>query len=77
MAKTPTKECFGQLANMSIRFRDMSQQHFLRVDEEKLKECDQCPLFAKCMFLKYNELIKELLRLLDASQAQDQRRRLG
>ncbi|MBX7257401.1 MAG: hypothetical protein K1Y02_13640 [Candidatus Hydrogenedentes bacterium] len=59
------KECFGQLANMSIRFRDHSKQHFLRVDEEKLKECDTCPLFTKCMFLKYNDLMKEMLKLLD------------
>jgi hypothetical protein len=59
------KECFGQLANMSVRFRDSSKQHFLRVDEEKLKECDQCHLFNKCMFVKNNELMREMLKLLD------------
>lgn len=58
-------ECFGQLANSTIRYRDHSKQHYLRVDEEKLKECDQCNLFAKCMFLKYNDLIRELLKLID------------
>lgn len=70
------KECFGQLANISIRFRDHSKQHYLRIDEEKLKECDTCPLFSKCMFVKYNEIFKELLRMLD-EDAQGQRQRLG
>lgn len=71
------KECFGQLANVSIRFRDHSKQHFLRVDQEKLKECDTCHLFNKCMFLKYNELLKEILRLLDQMAAAAARARLG
>lgn len=70
------KECFGQLANMSIRFRDHSKQHFLRVDEEKLKECDACPLFTKCMFLKYNDLMKEMLRLLDEKKGAEAGMRL-
>lgn len=61
----PLKECFGQLANMSIRYRDQSRQHYLRVDDAKLKECDTCSLFTKCMFLKYNELIRELLQKID------------
>lgn len=65
------KECFGQLANMTIKFRDHSKQHYLRIDEEKLKECDTCHLFTKCMFLKYNELIRELLKRLDAKAAAD------
>ncbi|GMV99398.1 MAG: hypothetical protein AMXMBFR84_05370 [Candidatus Hydrogenedentota bacterium] len=61
----PMKECFGQLGNMSIRYRDQSKQHYLRVDDVKLKECDTCNLFTKCMFLKYNELIREVLQKLD------------
>lgn len=61
------KECFGQLANMSIRFRSQTSQHYLRVDDEKLKECDGCSLFNKCMFLKYNELFKEMLDLVNAA----------
>mgnify|MGYP001594740150 FL=1 len=65
------KECFGQCANLTIKFRDHSKQHFLRVDEEKLKECDTCNLFNKCMFIKYNELIKDLLKLLDAKAPLD------
>lgn len=65
------KECFGQLGNMSIRYRDNTKQHFLRVDEQKLKECDTCHLFTKCMFLKYNELIRELLKMLDAKVGSD------
>ena len=67
----PVKECFGQLANMTIRFRDHSKQHYLRVDEEKLKECDTCNLFTKCMFLKYNDLIKDLLKQLDSKASND------
>lgn len=59
------KECFGQLANATIRFRDHSKQHFLRLDDEKVKECDQCNLFKKCMFLKYNDLIKDILKIID------------
>ncbi|MDZ4858160.1 MAG: hypothetical protein SGI88_04195 [Candidatus Hydrogenedentes bacterium] len=65
------KECFGQCGNLTIKFRDHSKQHYLRVDEEKLKECDVCPLFSKCMFLRYNELIKELLKLVDGKAAAD------
>ena len=64
-------ECFGQCANMTIKFRDHSKQHYLRIDEEKLKECDQCHLFTKCMFLRYNELIRELLKLLDGKASAD------
>jgi len=71
------KECFGQLANTTIIYRDGSKQHFLRVDEEKMKECDTCHLFAKCMFLKHNELFRDLLRLLDESGGKDARPRLG
>ena len=67
----PLKECFGQCANMTIKFRDHSKQHYLRIDEEKLKECDQCNLFTKCMFLRYNEMIRELLKLVDAKASAD------
>ncbi|GEM_PF-1258185 len=73
---TQMKECFGQLGNMSITFRNASKQHFLREDEEKLKECNTCPLFVKCMFLKYNELIRDLLRLIDSASPQDTKPRL-
>ena len=59
------KECFGQLANMRVKYRDQSKQHYLHVDSDKLKECDRCPLFTKCMFLRYNDLFKELLDLVD------------
>jgi hypothetical protein len=59
------KECFGQCANMRIGFRDHSKQHYFRVDEEKLKECDTCHLFTKCMFLRYNEVIKDLLQIIN------------
>ena len=71
------KECFGQLANLSVRFRDLSKQHYLRVDEEKLKECDTCRLFTKCMFLKYNDLFKEVLTLLDSVGAKESHPRMG
>lgn len=67
----PLKECFGQCGNLTIKFRDHSKQHYLRVDEEKLKECDACHLFNKCMFIKYNELIRELLKLLDTKASLD------
>ena len=71
------KECFGQLANTTIRYNNSTKKHYLRVDEEKLKECDQCPLFTKCMFLRYNEIFQELLRLVDQSGAGDSRPRIG
>ncbi len=77
MAEQPMKECFGQLANMTIRFRDHSKQHYLRVDEEKLKECDTCHLFTKCMFLKYNSLMKDMLKMIDESQTSGTLNRLG
>lgn len=67
---TEKKECFGQLANMRVRYRDFSKQHYLYMDNEKLKECDQCPLFAKCMFLRYNELFKELLQMVGGKGTQ-------
>ncbi len=71
-----TKECFGQLANLSIRYNNRNQRHFLRVDEEKFKECDECPLFTKCMFLRYNEIIRDILRMMDESGAKDSRPKL-
>ena len=67
----PVKECFGQCANLTIKYRDHSKQHYLRIDDEKLKECDACNLFSKCMFLKHNELIKDLLKLLDTKASLD------
>lgn len=70
------KECFGQLANLKIARNNSTRKHYLRVDEEKLKECDQCPLFSKCMFLRYNELMKEMLELIDDTGGADQRPRL-
>ena len=60
------KECFGQCANARIHYREMSKKHFLSVDEKKLVECNECPLFARCMFLRYNEVISDLLKALDA-----------
>ncbi len=71
------KECFGQLANMTIRHNNSTHKHYLRIDEEKLKECDQCPLFTKCMFLRQNDVIRELLRLIDDAGVQDTRPRIG
>ena len=68
---TQVKECFGRCGNMSIRYRDRMRQHYLRVDREKLKECDGCPVFAKCMFLRYNKLIRDLLRLIDELRPDD------
>ena len=70
------KECFGQLANLKIAYNNSTRKHYLRVDDEKLKECDQCPLFNKCMFLRYNELMKELLQMIDEAGGQDQHPRL-
>ena len=70
------KECFGQLANIKIAYNNSTRKHYLRVDDEKLKECDQCPLFNKCMFLRYNELMKEMLELIDAPGGSEQRTRL-
>ncbi|MCH8203815.1 MAG: hypothetical protein IID09_01560 [Candidatus Hydrogenedentes bacterium] len=70
------KACFGQLANMKIAYNNSTRKHYLRVDDEKLKECDQCPLFGKCMFLRYNELMKEMLGLIDESGDAEQRPRL-
>jgi hypothetical protein len=61
-----TKECFGQLANMKIVYNNSTRKHYLRVDEQKLKECDHCPLFTKCMFLRHTEIMKELLELVNA-----------
>ena len=72
----PLKECFGQLANMKIAFNNSTRKHYLRTDDEKLKECDQCPLFSKCMFLRYNELMREMLEMIDDSGAADKRPRL-
>lgn len=60
-----TKECFGQLANVNIRFNNSTRKHYLRYDDEKLKECDRCPLFTKCMFLKYNDMFKRVLEIID------------
>lgn len=72
-----TKECFGQLANMSISFNNSTQRHYLRVDEVKLRECDECSLFNKCMFLRYNALMKEMLEIVDDRAGAEKTRRLG
>lgn len=77
MSPGEMKECFGELANMSIRFRSSTGKHFLNVDEEKFKECDNCDLFQKCMFVKYNAIFKDLLRMLDEAGIHDSRPRMG
>lgn len=71
------KECFGQLANLKITLNNSTKRHYLRQDDEKLKECDTCNLFTKCMFLKYNDIIREVLEIADAAAEQNQPRRLG
>lgn len=71
------KECFGQLANLKITRNNSTQRHYLRTDEEKLKECDTCNLFNKCMFLKYNDIIKELLEIIDDGSDGAKPKRLG
>jgi len=73
---TETKPCFGQCANLCIRYRDRLKQHFLHMDEAKLKECDACPLFPRCAFLRNNEVMRDLLRLLD-EQGRDTHPRIG
>lgn len=70
------KACFGRCANLEIYYRDMSKKHFLRMDEEKLAECNECPLFARCMFQRYNKLFSEILEAMD-TQDQQTRPRLG
>jgi hypothetical protein len=72
-----TKECFGQLANLSIMYNNSTQRHYLRQDDVKLRECDECPLFNKCMFLKYNALMKEMLEIMDDNAGAGKSRRLG
>lgn len=72
-----TKECFGELANMSVRYNNSTRKHYLRQDDEKLTECDQCPLFTKCMYLKFNSILSEILRLVDDSGTADSRPRIG
>jgi hypothetical protein len=49
----------------------------MRIDEDKLKECEVCPLFNRCLFLKHNELFKEVLRLIDERLAPTARTRIG
>ncbi|HIA47439.1 MAG TPA: hypothetical protein EYN96_05585 [Candidatus Hydrogenedentes bacterium] len=71
------KECFGQLANLSISFNNSTQKHYLRQDDVKLRECDECSLFNKCMFLRYNALMKEMLEIIDENVGSDKTRRLG
>ena len=72
-----TKECFGELANMKIAYNNSTKKHYLRTDDEKLRECDSCNLFTKCMFLRYNELMKEMLELVDDATTQGKAKRLG
>ena len=71
------KECFGQLANLSISFNNSTQKHYLRQDDVKLRECDECSLFNICMFLRYNALMKEMLEIIDENVGSDKTRRLG
>ena len=67
----PTRECYGRCGNLSIRYRDRVRRHYLRVDREKLKECEDCPVFAKCMFLRYNKLIRDMIRMIDDLRPED------
>ena len=46
MASRP--DCFGELANLSVHYNTSTQQHYLRKDKEKLRECDRCSYFNKC-----------------------------
>jgi hypothetical protein len=71
------KECFGQLANLAITYNNSTQKHYLRQDDVKLRECDGCNLFNKCMFLKYNKLMKEMLEIIDEGPNNDRAKRLG
>jgi len=59
------KECFGQFGNTTIKWIARSQVHFIRTDEEKMKECRECDLFCQCASDKNLALIKEVLKLVD------------
>jgi hypothetical protein len=71
------KECFGQLANAKVIYNNSTRKHYYRIDDEKLKECDRCNLFTKCMFLRYNEIIKDLVELIDDRDNPESRKRMG
>lgn len=65
--KQEVKACFGQLANLDIQFSMRTKKHYLREDKEKRKECATCNLFSRCMYLKYNSLMQEMLQMIDAA----------
>jgi len=71
-----SKPCFGHCANLSIRYRDQTKEHYVFFDPEKMKECTGCNLFALCMFQAYNDLFRYLVRLVD-SKGRDSRPRIG
>jgi len=71
------KECFGDLANAKIIYNNSTKKHYYRIDDEKLKECDRCNLFTKCMFLRYNAIIQELVEMVDNSGKPEVHKRMG
>ena len=73
---TESKPCFGHCGNLAIRYRDVAKEHYVFLDSEKMKECAGCNLFAGCTFQTYNDLFKDLVRLVD-SKGRDRRPRIG
>ncbi len=73
---TPEMEgCICDSADMSIRYRAQTGKHYLYVNPEKMKLWEKCPTYPACMFLRYNELFRQLIEFMD--EGKDTRPRIG
>jgi len=66
------KECFGNCGNLRLKWSNRSAMHYIVIDEEKMRECDQCPQFAACAWRVQIRLFKQLVKWCDEQRHQDQ-----
>ncbi len=59
------KACFGKAQNAELRFISRSQVHFIATDDEKWKECAECPILQPCGWKTSLRLMKQMVRMID------------
>lgn len=62
------KSCYGKTQNAELRFISRSQVHFIATDDEKWKECAECPILQPCSWKTSVNLMKQIVKMIDENR---------
>jgi len=65
-----TKECFGNCGHTKIKWSEHAAMHYIAIDEQKMRECDHCEVFAQCAWRVQIRIFKELIKWYDEDHRQ-------